>query len=403
VAAIQCKDFEDIYSRVREELKIQSTDTTNIARIKRLVNEIYEDVLGAEQWDWLRGRVTLVAETALSTGTVAVTSGSVSATLSSAPALSRAGYYFSVQGSNEVYRIISHTGAAAALTLDVPYLGDTAAAASYKIWSDALPLPVDAREAIKVTQPHAVVPLEGVGLQKFRDRVAVDPKADGRPRTYTTTDFVDAVPYAAIGGVPSSVSRASAGVVKTLVFNTTVASLLEAGDRIKVSGAGHYSYNGEFVVATVSTTTITYIGTVPYTESSTADTSWTVQLATVESENERYRELLIHPSINSSDKTALHVDYIKETKLLEDDADEPLMPVSDRAVLVYGALSIAWRSIMRSEADADRNQLLYDRKLAKMQGKLTDQTDLAVIRVSRDYLAAKRRQARWGGWRVEED
>jgi hypothetical protein len=394
MAAQRIKSFSDIYTRIREELKIQSGDTTNIARIKRLVNETYEDAASLEQWDWMRGRITLVHETALETGTVSVTNGSVSATLSSAPTLSRTGYLFSVEGSNEIYRITSHTGGAAAITLDYPFLGETNSTASYQIWTDALPLPADAREAIKITHEHSSIPLEGVGLQKFRDIVIQNPKEDGRPRVYTLTDYVDATPYSAVGSIPSSVSRASAGLVKTLVFNTTVAALLEQGDRVKISGAGHYSYNGEFVISSVSTTTITYTGTVPYTESTTADTGWTLTLANAETGDERYRELLVHPAINTSDKTALKVEYIREPKPLEDDTDEPLMPLSDRVVLVYGALMTAWSSIMRSSEDAQRNAQLYQRKLAAMQGKLTATTDLPRLQVSRDYLAAKRTPSR---------
>ena len=394
MALQQVKTFEDIYSRVQEELKVQSADTTNLNRIKRIINEIYTDVLSFAQWEWLRGRITLIHETALTTGTASVTEGSTSVTLSSAPALSRAGYLFSVDGSNETYRITSHTGGATSLILDYPFLGSTAATAAYKIWSDALPLPVDAREAIHVAHENSTVPLDGVGLQDFRNIVSEAPKDNGRPRCYTTSDYVDSTPYSAVGGIPSSVSRASAGVLKTLVFNTTVAALLAVGDRIKISGAGHYSYTGEFIISDVSTTTIQYVGTVPYTESTTADTAWTLTLANVPEAEERYRELLVHPSINTTQKTALKVDYIKEVALLDADADEPLIPISDRIVLVYGALMIAWSSIMRSDPDSQRNAQLYDRKLSRMAGRLKATTDQLRFVPSREYLERKRRQLR---------
>ena len=62
MAAYEIRTFSDIYTRVREELKLQASDTTNIQRIKRLVNEIYlDEVCPYEQWDWLHGRITLVA------------------------------------------------------------------------------------------------------------------------------------------------------------------------------------------------------------------------------------------------------------------------------------------------------------------------------------------------------
>lgn len=394
MAAQRLQTFEDIYSRVREELKVQSTDTTNINRIKRIVNEIYEDVLAFEQWEWLRGKITLVQDVALTTGTASVTEDSTAVTLSSAPATSRAGYLFSVDGSNETYRITSHTGGSTSLTLDYPFLGSTEALAAYKIWTDALPLPVDAREAIHVAHENSTVPLDGVGLQSYRDIVSAAPKDNGRPRCYTTSDYVDTTPYASVGGLPVAVSRSSAGVLKTLVFASTVAALLSVGNRIKVTGAGHYSYNGEFIISSVSTTTIQYVSTVPYTEATTADTGFALTLANVPATEQRYRELLVHPSINTTKKTALKVDFIKEVVPLDADDDEPLIPISDRVVLVYGTLMVAWASIMRSDPDAQRNAQLYDRKLSKMAGRLKATTDLPRFVPSREYLARKRRQLR---------
>ncbi len=41
MAAYEVKTFADIVSAVREELKIQSTDTTSVNRIKRNINVAY--------------------------------------------------------------------------------------------------------------------------------------------------------------------------------------------------------------------------------------------------------------------------------------------------------------------------------------------------------------------------
>jgi hypothetical protein len=84
------------------------------------------------------------------------------------------------------------------------------------------------------------------------------------------------------------------------------------------------------------------------------------------------------------------VDYTKEPAPLVEDLDEPLMPISDRIVLVYGALMLTWKSLLRSESDAATSSALYARKLALMQGKLNDSTDFPMLVPSKSYLARKR-------------
>lgn len=397
MAIYQLKTFGDIYSAVCEEIKLQQSDTTTLNRIKRDINTAYlNEVVPYEQWKWLRGYQDLVQEPyyGSSSGTTAsVTLDSSTVTLTIAPALSRKGHWFSVDGWNEIYRIQAHTASALTLTLDVPYTGPTNTEASFKIWTDKIPLPVELRDTVEVTQNFHDEPLEGLGLQQFRRYVTSAPRAEGRPRYYTTSDYVDPTVYSTISGLPALSTRASSGVTKTLVFAASVASYLEVGDRIEVMSASNYTYNGEFTVASVATDTITYSGLTGLAEAAIADATLTLKLASSKTDSERHKELWVYPSLYAT-RTTLHVDYVKEATPLENAADEPLMPIGDRTVLLYGALMRAW-SRERNPEEAQRNQALYERKLMKMAGKVDDSTDLPILKVGRTYLAGKRKAARY--------
>jgi hypothetical protein len=390
----ELRTFDDIVDAIMEELKYQSSDTTSRNRIKRDVNTIYmNEVVPYEQWKWLRGYVSIPHEARYSTGTASLIQNSNSVTLSTGSAICRKGYLFSVEGQSEVYRIAQHTAAGTAITLDVPYIGSTNTAATFKIWTDRLPLPVELRDTVSVYLDTLDTPLEGQGIQQYRRHSVTYPKLEGRPRFYSTSDYVDPSPFSLISGLPLLSTAASDGLVKTLVFASTVAAYIQAGDRIEVSGAGlHYSFNGEWVVSSVSTTTITYTSMVSVAQAASADATLVIKKDNNEKGLERYKELWVYPSIYTS-RCTLHVDYTKEVAPLVEDDDEPLMPIGDRTVLLYGALMKAWTR-ERNPEEAARCERLYERKLAKMAGKLDDSTDLPILRTGKTWLAAKRSSTR---------
>jgi len=389
MAVQELRSFLDIYSAVLEEVKIQSGDTTTVNRIKRDINMVYlNEVIAKEEWDWLRKEVDITAPAVFTTGTSAVTQGSKTVTLSSAPTTSKKGFLFNVSGQREVYKIAQHVASATKVTLEANYVGSTATASSHSIWNNRLPLPSDCRETADVWEDVKNVALQGVGKRKFREFYLVNPVEQGLPRVYSMDDYVDPDPYLAIGSLPSLSTRASAGLIKTLIYASTVAALVSVGDRIEVSLSGNSTYNGNFVIASVATTTITYTALEQLTESATADGTLLMQALSQEINVERYRELLIHPAVDT-DARLLHVTYIKEARALNLDADEPLMPIEDRMVLVYGGLVKAW-SRERNAAEAQRNAALFVNKLGSMRGKLSDSTDLPMLQVSKTYLQVKR-------------
>jgi hypothetical protein len=399
MAVYQLRTFADIIAAVREEVGIQSTDTTAINRIKRDINIVYEEIQERDWW-WLRGETTVQQQAYLATGTASVTEGSATVTLSSGPTDSKTGYMFAVDGFDEIYPIESHTAGSTTVKLSEFYAGDTSSSATYKIWRDRQVLPTDCKETIEVRHAFRSAPLIGKGLKEFRAIQAMSPAAEGKPRYYCTTDFIDPVPTSAITSLPAISTRASAGVVKTIVFASGLPSAVTTaysnGDPIRwrVAAAGAPSYNGDIFVSSISTTsvandTITYTGKAELQESATADTTMSIRAIDTEADYDRYRELMLYPCLDT-DRITLHVDYIKELPPLSADSDEPAIPLQYRRVLLYGALASAWTR-NRNPEEADKNEAKYRQMLGKMAGQLQDSQDKPRLRPSQLYLNAKRR------------
>lgn len=109
---------------------------------------------------------------------------------------------------------------------------------------------------------------------------------------------------------------------------------------------------------------------------------------TDESDADRYRQLWIYPSILDKN-TNIHVTYKKRVEPLSDDADEPVLPVEDRIVLVYGALHRAWRRERNPEESAN-NRALFQQKLDRMAGKTEDTLDKPLFKPDSGYVGTKR-------------
>lgn len=393
--AFTLKTFADLYNAVREELKIQSTDTTSINRIKRDLNIIYREVIDEHQWWWLKGTVDVQFEPYTFSGTASVTQNSNQVTLTVAPASSKTKYKFAVDGFEEVYTIDAHTAGSASFVLDGTFNGATNATATYKIWTDRVALPTDAKETTCVYHDFNNQPMESMGLQEFRRCTNAQPKLESYPRYYFTYDFSD--PTELSSTLPTTLTRASSGLTKTLVFTGGLPNSAQVGSRINIARPGDPSYAGDAYIATISTTnvandTVTYTGRGVLNESATSDTGLVVTLVEQEATTTRYRQMLVHPSLYTK-RFTLHIDYLKEVLDLENDSDEPIIPTDDRAVLLYGALARAWKRERNPEA-SDNNQALYNNKVAKMAGKLQDSFDQPRLTPSRRYLAAKRSYAR---------
>lgn len=390
MAIFELKTFVDIYTAVAEELKVQIADTTTINRIKRGINTIYlNEVVPLKKWWWLRDDIELEFEPLLETGTVSVIEGSATVTLSSAPTDSRKGFLFSVDGQDEVYKIEAHIKNSTAIKLSTFYNTSTNPTAGYKIWSEFIVLPSTLRETFEIRHEFRREPLTAVGPQEFRRITATIPKREGRPYFYTTFDFVDPTSLPVTSTLGSVLSRSSIGYVRTLNFSASLPNTIIEGSRINVTGTGNTRYNiKEAIVSSVAGVTLTYTATTNLDENTAGSGATKVKIINQEKSSERFRALMLYPAIFDT-RTLLHVDFIKTVRPLENDADEPAMPLEDRIILLYGALQRAW-AMQRNTEEAQRNQALYNNKLESMTGKIEDSLDKPVLKVSKIYLRSKR-------------
>jgi len=194
--AYELVDFADIYTAVMEELKLQTSDTVNLNRIKRMVNTAYiQEVIPAARWFWLYGNTVVTHKNYYAGGTASVTPNSSTITLSTAPATtdgdsgSFLGWNFSIEGKNEIYKVTAHTAEATTMTIDRPFNNELNATASFKLWNDIIALPTDLRETIECWHDHLRSPMEAKGTQEHRRIEASNPKAEGRPVYYSTYNY----------------------------------------------------------------------------------------------------------------------------------------------------------------------------------------------------------------------
>jgi len=398
MAIYELRTFADIYNAVIEELKVQSTDTTTVNRIKRDINMIYlDEVVPYTSWYWLRKNIDITHNSYYSTGTASVTASSQTVTLSTSLSGNYAGKYFKVDAYDEIYTIRSHSGTD--IVLETNFTGTTNATANFKIFDNGIVLPVDIIETYKVWNDHRSESMTPLGDKDFLNLVLNNPLLESRPEYYRVTDWKDPNPFDSISGLPAVSTVASSGLVKTIVFATTVASYFTEGDFIKVSSADSEAYNGEFIVEDVSTTTLTYISNKELEDSANADTNITFELKDSEDANEIYRKIEIYPYLNDDD-TTIHVEGIRRIPALENDSDEPSIPLHDRISLMYGALHKGW-SRLRNTEEAVRNFQLFERKLARMAAKIQDSTDHVKLKMNKLYLYGRRGTRRRVAWNRE--
>lgn len=399
----ELKTFKDLQDAVREELEIPSSDTTLINRIKRDLNIVYlTEVMPYHDWTWQRDTIHVQMDPYINAGTVSVTQGSVDITFSVAPATSQKGRYFQVDGDRDFYRIAEHTAGSTSAKLDVRYIEATASAQNYKLFSKSIQLPSDLEDTFEVRHQFRSTPLTGVGIQEYRRLEASGPLFESRPAYYCTTDKKETEPYSTIDSLPSVQTRASSGLAKRIVFASSLRTnstdettrLLKPGDKIDVSGAGNFTYNGEFVVADIETTTntddtIVYVAQTPLSESATSDGSLVLKKKNIEGSWEGGKELLIYPYLFDT-RTNIEVDYLIQPELMVEDSDEPIIPYSDRIVLLFGALARSWVK-QRNSQTAVLNESKFQARLTRMSGKDGgDSKDNVIIQPSKAYLSAKR-------------
>ena len=112
--------------------------------IEGWITDCYQEILGALPWSRLDLQAILMTTAPYLTGTVNVTNGSQGITLTGGTwTAAMAGLTFHIDGDQEEYQFGYTSGTAG--TLDRPYDGTTAAAASYAIYQAVYPLPANCR------------------------------------------------------------------------------------------------------------------------------------------------------------------------------------------------------------------------------------------------------------------
>lgn len=186
--------YTNIETRVMNQLRVPTSNTTEQTKIAALINEVYRDI-GAKypNWWWLRKRTVLSTVDDITTGTVDVTNNSTSITFSSAPTPDLDTRVFMVTGntldSGAVYRISAHTAGAAAATLDAVYTGATNATASYHVYGDALSLPTDLKDLLFIKRYGFLSPLQIISPEEMQTIKQYD-ASEGKPQVAAVLDFL---------------------------------------------------------------------------------------------------------------------------------------------------------------------------------------------------------------------
>jgi hypothetical protein len=150
--------FLETRQRIAELMGLNSADTTadpNATveeKLKAWVNARYKAIAGSRSWNWLIGDTIIQTVSDITTGTVSVTNANTAITFSSGPAASVAGYFIQFEGSTDWYEISTHTAAATAAVLTVPFLGTTDGTATYILRKVYYALPSNTGKILDVRQ-----------------------------------------------------------------------------------------------------------------------------------------------------------------------------------------------------------------------------------------------------------
>lgn len=194
-AAATCSalSFTDIQTRVMNALRIPTTNTTEATKVGHIINDVYRELYAMHDWWWLIKRDSFNTVAPYSTGTIALTQSSTSATLSSASSISRSGSKLIVASettdSGAVWRIDSHTASATAVTLDGPgYSGATNATASFSIRHDEYSFDCDVGKPLRLQRFGYSHPCQPISPSEMMQLKAYD-TSTGKPQLWTVEDF----------------------------------------------------------------------------------------------------------------------------------------------------------------------------------------------------------------------
>lgn len=192
MATVTLVDYQDIYTAVCEELKVQLTDGSTVGRIKRDINMIYLSHVvpfKPRAWWWLEKNQDVQTFAKVTTGTVTIVNNSTTVTFSSAPPVSLAGSYLKVEGFNDIIEIATHTISTTTAVLKSAWRRGNITANGFKAWNDTVALDSDMKEVIQITHEQMPYPIEMVSSTKFKEKRARQPDLQGWPQYAMVGDF----------------------------------------------------------------------------------------------------------------------------------------------------------------------------------------------------------------------
>lgn len=394
------RTFGDIVNAVIETLRVQSTDTNTINRIKRNINTIYTNQVASSSrsWSWMNKTQVVSTQPYYCSGTVSCQQNVPYITFSTPVPGSRKGWFIMIDGASEIHQIFDHTDLDTVATLTTRFIGVTNVAARFRIFSDSIPLPVDCQNIRSIVGSYSKEPLEAISLQMLRTYQLRNEGIVGKPMYYAEGPRVMPAPYQAYNGLTNPISRESSGAQKTLYFSQDPSVFIQAGDQIRVTSSLKYEYEGNVRVSLVDANNkfIQYTTPVKRNEANTAvATPNEIQVFSIaEGKQDPYPTLVLHPSIDNFDHISnLVVDYQAYPEELLNDADEPAIPLQHRQVLFFGAM---WMSSDR-DTDLERAQLyknLMDTEIQRLISFTTMPMKLPRIEASKDYIRSKLRTPR---------
>lgn len=187
----QLTTFEDLYNDLAQRVRVNVSDATTLAQLKRYVNIGLHDMhVGFNyKFPWCERQATLIVQAPYTTGTVSISVGSTSLTGSStawntANSYSvnnmRAGGKVTIAGTSDIYRVSSVTNDTSA-TLATRYVASSnASAASYTYFEDEYTLASDFLRPVDVQVFSQAYNIPIISRPEFRRRYP-RPNISGKP------------------------------------------------------------------------------------------------------------------------------------------------------------------------------------------------------------------------------
>ncbi len=171
------KTFQEIYEASINKARISSVQTTYVDMIKDAINKRYEELLNMKKWSFLRTTRDLIVPAKYTTGTVNVTYGERTVIFSAALDSSYKNRFFSVDGQDEVYQILTINGTNAVIS--APYIGSSNATATFAIWRSEFGLWPDCEELNSVWHDKFRRPMKLCGPREVLENTIRHPKLEG--------------------------------------------------------------------------------------------------------------------------------------------------------------------------------------------------------------------------------